>query len=176
MKQFMKIYAILLFAVLMSAQAFGQKKGKVDPKDTTIDSLTTVNAALSVQLDSTTMTLDATAKELVKYQGLYTTIKEKVVMQDFDPADMGMIIDTLVAARDAEIAGLNAQVKSLQDSVTILQTDNARLQAAMDQMVEGSVNKDEIIAELKQLKELLDAKILTQEEYDAKKAKLLAQW
>lgn len=172
----MKTFAFLLLTVLMTIPAYGQKKGKVDPKDVTIDSLTMVNKGLAGQLDTVTMNLDATAKELATYKGVYTAFKDKVVKEDFDPANTGMIIDTLMAAREAEVAELNAQIKSLQDSVTVLQTDNTRLQAAMDQMVAGTVNKDEIIEELKQLKELLDAKIITQDEYDAKKVKLLEKW
>lgn len=172
----MKTFAFLLLAVLMTIPAYGQKKGKVDPKDVTIDSLTMVNKGLAGQLDTVTMNLDATAKELAAYKGVYTALKDKVVKEDFDPANTGMIIDTLMAAREAEVDGLNAQIKSLQDSLTVLQTDNARLQAAMDQMVAGTVNKDAIIEELKQLKELLDAKIITQDEYDAKKVKLLEKW
>jgi hypothetical protein len=173
---FMKTYAFLLLAVLMTIPAYGQKKGKVDPKDVTIDSLIMVNKGLTGQLDSAAMDLDATLIDLAIYKGVYTVFKDKVVKEDFDPANTGMIIDTLMAAREAEVAELNAQIKSLRDSVTVLQTDNVRLQAALDQMVAGTTNKDEIIEELKQLKELLDAKIITQDEYDSKKVKLLEKW
>ncbi len=37
----------------------------------------------------------------------------------------------------------------------------------------GEVDKAKVIADLKQLKELLDAGIITQQEFDAKRAKLI---
>ena len=77
---------ILLILILATVQAFGQKKGKVDPKDATIDSLTKASAMLTVQLDSTTkasnalaMSLDSVSKERDTYYGVYTTVKDKVL-------------------------------------------------------------------------------------------------
>lgn len=37
-------------------------------------------------------------------------------------------------------------------------------------------DKDKLVTELKQLKELLDAKIISQEEFDAKKAIVMERW
>jgi predicted Zn-dependent peptidase len=42
------------------------------------------------------------------------------------------------------------------------------------QTAEG--DKAKLVAELKQLKELLDAKIITQAEFDEKKTVLMAKW
>ena len=70
------IVILLLLAVF---QCFGQKKKKVDPKDVLIDSLTKTNSQLLVQVDSI-------SKDQQVYYGLYTTLKEKVLLQDFDPA------------------------------------------------------------------------------------------
>ena len=73
----MKTY-ILVIILLAAFQGFSQKKKKPDPKDITIDSLSKVNSSLSVQLDSV-------SKDQKLYYGLYTTIKEKVILHDFDP-------------------------------------------------------------------------------------------
>src|SRR5688572_16167937 len=154
---------ILMFAAF---QGFGQKKKKPDPKDIKIDSLTKVSSTMAVQLDSVT-------KDQKLYYGLYTTIKEKVILRDFDPAQMPQIIDSLRAGRDATFAGLTAASVSLRDTLAILGQENKHLRAQLDSLnAAGSVSKEdktELIAELKQLKELLDSKILTQAEYDSKK-------
>ena len=167
MKTYMLV--ILLFAAL---QGFGQKKKKPDPKDIKIDSLTKVNSSMSVQLDSI-------SKDQKLYYGLYTTIKEKVILRDFDPAQMPQIIDSLRAGRDATFAGLTAASASLRDTLAILDQQNKHLKAQLDSLAvasAGNGDKTALIAELKQLKELLDAKILTQPEYDAKKKIVMDKW
>ncbi len=68
----MKSYFLLLL-LLIATQTFAQKKGKVDTKDFTIDSLKTVNNSLSKSLD--------------QYYGVYTAVKEKVFKYEFDPAN-----------------------------------------------------------------------------------------
>lgn len=175
------ILACLL--ILASLQGFSQKKGKVDPKDVAIDSLTTVNTMLTTQLDSTnkvaaslSMNLDSVAKELVVYKGLYATIKEQVVKHDFDPAEMGTIIDSLKTSREASISGLTETSKTLSDSISVLSKENAALKEMMTILQEDEGNKEKLVAELKQLKELLDAKIITQAEFDEQKTKLMAKW
>ena len=164
------ILVILLFAAF---QGFSQKKKKPDPKDTKIDSLTKVNSALSVQLDSV-------SKDQKLYYGLYTTIKEKVILTDFDPAKMPQIIDSLRAGRDATFAGLTAASASLRDTLALLNQENTHLKAKLDSLaVAGnavSADKNQLTAELKQLKDLLDTKILTQAEYEAKKKLVMDKW
>lgn len=160
------ILVILLFATF---QGFGQKSKKQDPKDLKIDSLSKANSALSVQLDSV-------SKDQKLYYGLYTTIKEKVILQDFDPAQMPQIIDSLRAGRDATFAGLTAASESLRDSLAMLNKENSNLKAKLDSLTVSEGDKTELIAELKQLKELLDTKIITQAEYDAKKKVVMDKW
>jgi hypothetical protein len=176
---------IILACIIMlsSLQGFSQKKGKVDPKDVTIDSLTTVSTTLTTQLDSTTkvaaslsMDLDSVSKELGVYKGLYTTIKEQVVKYDFDPAEMGAIIDSLKTSRDETFSGLSATSTAMADSVAVLQKENAALKEMMNVLQTADEDKQKLVAELKQLKELLDAKIITQTEFDEKKALLMSKW
>jgi len=166
----MKTY-ILVILILASFQGFSQKKKKPDPKEIKIDSLNKVNNTLSVQLDSV-------SKDQKLYYGLYTTIKEKVIMKDFDQAKMPQIIDSLRAGRDATFAGLTAASASLRDSLALLNQENKNLKAKLDSLTVGGVggDKSKLIAELKQLKELLDAKIITQAEFDGKKKKVMDQW
>jgi hypothetical protein len=167
----MKTY-MLVILMLAAFQGFSQKKKKPDPKDIKIDSLTKVNGSMSVQLDSI-------SKDQKLYYGLYTTIKEKVILRDFDPAQMPQIIDSLRAGRDATFAGLTAASESLRDTLAILNQQNKQLRAQLDSLTVasgGGGNKTELIAELKQLKELLDAKILTQPEYEAKKKIVMDKW
>ena len=170
LNQPMKTY-MLVILLLAAFQGFSQKKKKEDPKDIKIDSLSKANSTLSVQLDSI-------SKDQKLYYGLYTTIKEKVVLHDFDPAQMSQIIDSLRAGRDATFAGLTAASESLSDSLTMLSQENKNLRAKLDSLAVGSGGEDksELIAELKQLKELLDAKILTQAEYDTKKKIVMDKW
>lgn len=166
----MKTY-ILAVLLLAAFQGFSQKKKKPDPKDTKIDSLTQANSKLSVQLDSL-------SRDQKLYYGLYTTIKDKVILHDFDPAKMPEIIDSLKAGRDATFAGLTAASASLRDTLSMLNEENARLKAKLDSVAVGGqgVDKSQLISELKSLKELLDSKILTQAEYDAKKKIVMDKW
>jgi hypothetical protein len=167
----MKTY-ILLILLLASFQGFSQKKKKPDPKDIKIDSLAKVNNSLTVKLDSV-------SKDRKLYYGLYTTIKDKVILRDFDPSKMPQIIDSLRAGRDATLAGLTAASKSLKDTLTILNDENKALKMKLDSISVSAAkvaDKAKLIEELKQLKELLDAKIITQAEYDTKKKTVMDKW
>ena len=165
----MKTY-ILVILLLASFQGFGQKKKKQDPKDIKIDSLAKVNGTLSVQLDSI-------SNEQKVYYGLYTTLKEKVLLHDFNPANLSQIIDSIRVSRDSTTSLLAAPVASLRDSISILREENFTLKAKLDSLQVGTgKDKTELIAELKELKGLLDANILTQAEFDSRKKKLMDKW
>ena len=84
----MKPLITILFVLLISMQSFGQKKGKVDPEQLLVDSLTLVTKGLTLQLDSVTV-------ELNKYLGVYTTLTEEVFKYNFDPARTSFLIDSL---------------------------------------------------------------------------------
>jgi len=159
----------LIILLLIAFAGFSQKKKKQDPKDIKIDSLTKVNGTLSLQLDSI-------SKDRKVYYGLYTTIKEKVILHDFDPAKMPQIIDSLRAGKDATFAGLTAASESLRDSLSMLTKENTELKAKLDTLAVGGVDKSKLVAELKELKGLLDSKIITQAEFDAKKKNVMDKW
>lgn len=188
----MKKYIIFLFAILLIvSQAIGQKKkGKTDPKDTQIDTLTKsnltlsrqvdslskLNEALAIQRDSVSHDLDSVSKNLASYYGLYVVIKEKVLKQDFDPAKLPQIIDSLAASRDATFTGSAATSSSLRDSLSVLKKENSEMQTTLDDISVEEAERNKLVNELKQLKELLDAKILTQTEFNIRKSKVLQKW
>lgn len=188
----MKKYIIFLFAILVVvSQAIGQrKKEKTDPKDAQIDtltranltfsrqvdSLTKLNQTLTIQYDSVSNDLDSVSSNLKSYAGLYVVIKDKVLKQDFDPAKLPQIIDSLAASRDAILSGSNASYNSLRDSLSILKKENSGMQTTIEDISVEETERNKLVNELKQLKELLDAKILTQTEFNIKKSKVLQKW
>jgi hypothetical protein len=169
----MKTLITILLVLFVSLQGFSQKKGKVDPKDLTIDSLTKASAALTVKLDST-------SGELKKYMVVYTTLKEKILKYDFDPEKTSFLIDSLRTSRDSTFSSSSAVLK---DSLSLMKKENMHLQATLDSLGLGpdpaktlakqEQDKAKAIKDLTDLKGLLDAKVITQAEFDAKKAKLL---
>jgi hypothetical protein len=164
---------------MLVLQASGQRKSKVDPKDAQIDTLTTVNKSLSLQLDSL-------SKELVKYYGVYTVIKEKVIHYNFDPTRSSYLIDSLKAGRDSIAAMLNSVPKSTStsDSLYLLLKESAMLKTKIDSIKtawnleksaipQEDLDKANAIASLKQLRDLLTDKIITETEFITLKKKYL---
>jgi len=175
----MKILIISLSILLVSFQveAIGKKKSKEDPKDVKIDSLTKVSQHLTVQLDSV-------SKELVKYQGVYTTLKEKVIHYNFDPSRTGVLIDSLKASRDSTSALSSTKSKASSDSILMVLNENKILKNRCDSIkfalekyksdvTAEDVEKAKAIGSLKQLNELLASKIITAAEYTLLKKKYL---
>ena len=176
----MKIIFLVLLSLLVSSQAFSQKKGKVDPKDVTIDSLTKASVALTAQVDTltktnATLTTDLDSKTKA-FDSLYIPLKKKVIKKDFDVNRTSMIIDSLKMTRDSTFAGLKSSSTVLTDSITVLNAEVTKLKATIASMEAAKANKEALVAELKQLKELLDGGMISQAEYDAKKAKLMEKW
>jgi hypothetical protein len=163
---------ILLALLFVVAQGFSQKKKKVDPKDAQIDSLTKAYSALSLQLDSV-------SKDQKLYYGVYTTIKDKVLLKDFDPEKLPVIIDSIRASRDSSSSLLAAPIAPLRDSLALVLKENNSLKAQLDSMnLAGAAvaDKSKLVAELKELKGLLDSKLITQEEFEAKKKLVMEKW
>ncbi|MFL5742242.1 MAG: SHOCT domain-containing protein [Flavisolibacter sp.] len=161
---------IVILLLLGTLPSFAQKKKKVDPRDEQIDTLTKVNTALSAQLDSVSK----------NYNGLYATIKDKVFLQDYDPARLPVMIDSMRTSRDSVSS---MQSVPLKDSLAQMRREIGRLQSQIDSMhvsmqkhAASSVDKAKLTAELKDLKALLDTKVITQAEFDAKKKLVLDRW
>lgn len=167
----MKILLLFLL-MLVLVQGFGQRKKKEDPKDVQIDTLTRANALLTKQVDSIT-------KDRAVYYGLYTTIKEKVLLKDFDPARFSQIVDSIRSSRDSSTLNQLAPMTSLKDSLSMMKMENMNLRTQVDSMsvaIKGQADKTKLVAELKDLKSLLDAKVITQGEYDEKKKLVMDKW
>ena len=161
---------IFILLLLATVQGFGQKKKKTDPKDVQIDTLTRINGALTSQLDSVTGI----------YTGLYATIKEKVLLKDFDPGRLPQIIDSIRASRDSAAFLSSAPLK---DSLTLMNKNNQMLRMQLDSMTVAHqkkaaevADKTKLMTELKDLKALLDSKIITQAEFDTKKKLIMEKW
>jgi len=165
--------------LLASVTVYSQRNSKVDPKDAQIDTLKQANQALSLKLDSV-------SKELVKYIGVYNAIKEKVLYYNFDPTRSAYLIDSLKASRDSTSALLTAVPKSTtaSDSLYLLLKESTLLKTRLDSvknawakekafLSSGELERAKALSGLKELKELLDAKIITDTEFLAIKKKYL---
>jgi hypothetical protein len=174
----MKLLILSLAILLVSFQVTGQRKSKVDPKDAQIDSLTTHSRNLTIQLDSV-------SKELVKYLGLYNTIKENVIHYNFDPSRSAYLIDSLKASRDSTAALLVVpKTSATKDSLTFFIIENTALKATVDSVrkawgieraaiTQEDIIKARAIKDLNQLKQLFDNKIITEAEFISIKKKYL---
>lgn len=167
-----KLILTLALAVLC-APAFGQKKkGKEDPMQLRIDSLTQVNATLAEANAALTLRADSLGKEAVKYKGVYTAVKEKVLKYEFPPERTPELIDSLATVRQSAFNNS----KAVQDSLVAVRAENKVLQERIATMETASKDHAKLTEELEELKRLLDMKILTQEEFDVRKKQVLAKW
>jgi len=164
----MKTLILSLAILLATFQSFGQKKSKVDPKDAQI-------ATLTHQLDSV-------SKELVKYVGVYDTLKKKVIHYNFDPARTTYLIDSLrMRPMDSTYIKLST---AYADTISVLKKQNAAMKASLDFtnsdaektkvfMTQAEIDHAKTLNTLKQYRELVDAKVLTEAEFIALKKKYL---
>jgi hypothetical protein len=191
---------LLLLCTLHGFSQFGKKKKAKnedaqaqvpDARDVKIDSLTTANMMLTASLDSVT-------KNEVLYYGLYTTIKEKILLKDFDPTRLGLIIDSIRAIKGTP-ASMDASSKSpvttavlttthdpspsLRDSLSVITRENKllvtradSLELAIHTMERNNMDKLRLVSELKDLKGLLDSKLISPSDYETKKKLVMEKW
>lgn len=164
----MKILIMSLAFLLVSLQGFGQRKSKEDPKD--------------AQINSLTQKLDSVSKELSKYVGVYDTLKKKVIHYNFDPTRTAYLIDSLkMRPMDSTYIKLST---AYADTILVLKKENKTLKAYISTtnsdfeknktfMTQEEIDKAKTISSLKQLKEMFDAKIITEAEFIALKKKYL---
>jgi hypothetical protein len=173
---FTSMKSILLFlSVLVSLQAFGQKKGKEDPQDSIIDSLTSVTNTQKVLNDSL-------AAASSTYFGVYTSLRDKVFTVDFNPSRTSAMLDSIITTRGSL---QSATVSGLQDSLNIMIASNKALKSKLDSLtavipVKPEVPQEELeqaaaVAALRELKSLLDAGIISQTEFVTLKKKYLSK-
>jgi len=172
----MKKITLFLFVMLVALQTISAKKDKTDPRDLKIDSLTKAADTLSKQVAILNLKIDTMSQDMMRYSGLYNTIKTKVLKRDFDPEKFSQIIDSLRAGRDSSETGYSLFVTTLKDSIAILKKENETLSAMLRGLSDDEATRNRLVYELKQLKELLDSKILSPTEFDLMKKRLLQQW
>lgn len=178
-------YALLLISFALCAPlAFGQKKkSKNEAAQLRIDSLTAVNAMLTAQLDSVsrmfgtkTLEMDSVSRMLQEHQVMYDAIKEKVMRADFAPLRTSELIDSLKTARDKSMTGLTTEAQAQADTVVMLRQENAELKSSLSAWETRGLTNEQAAEDLELLKSLLDQKILTQEEFDMRKRRILSKW
>lgn len=162
----MKRTTLLSIFVTIGMIGFSQKKSDMETQlaqqSATIDSLNASLGAMSSILDSVNIELD-------EFRGMHKAIVDKVLLRDFKPSEMEAIIDSLHANRDSSFT---ASIELWQDSVASL---NAQIET-LNASAASEEQKESMAAELKMLKGLLDEGILTPEEFDARKTKVLEKW
>lgn len=170
----MKIRILALTIIMVSLPTFGQRKSKADPKDVKIDSLTMQVDSLTKSTKNLSLQLDSISGELVKYIGLYNAIKEKVLHYAFDPTRSAYLIDSLQALRDSTSALLVLNQKSPAPLADTIKPTHAVVPVAVIPPVPAEeLERAKALGVLKQLKELLDAKIITDAEFVTLKSKYL---
>ena len=165
----MKTKLSVLFVLLIVAVTFTQAQSKKDIEED-LAQCTASKDSIQNLLTGLSANYDSINKACIAYDTMYNAIKEKVFMHDYDPANMSELIDSLRTGRDEAFSGITT---TLNDSISILVEENSKLKELIEGMGGESDEDAELIKDLKQLKELLDSEIITQEEFDAKKAVLL---
>jgi len=161
---------------MASFALYGQRNAKVDPKDAQIDTLKVQVDSLSKVSKSLTLQLDSVSGELVKYLGLYNTIKDKVIHYAFDPTRSAYLIDSLAGLRYSAAARNMLGMKTAAATPDTLKA----APAVLPPVSEAALPPEEVqralaVSAIKQLKELLDAKIITDAEFLTLKQKYLGK-
>lgn len=172
----MKTNVILVCLLLISSVSLTRAQSK---KDLETDFATCVTARDSLQKALTGLTADNEAlvkkhdsvmKVCVAYDTMYSAIRRKVIYHHFDPIKAEALIDSLSTHRESAFANTS---KILNDSIVSLNKENTELKTTIEILKVETADKTKVVNDLKQLKELLDTGIITQAEFDAKKAALL---
>lgn len=176
-----------LFIVFLTTIVSGQNKKELEIK---VKELNTSLTATQTENENLTAKLDSTLKLVELYKGMYDIIQEKVIPYDFEPENIGVIIDSLKSSKDTSfenlmtgsdalrdtisimtnsVNNLDLTIDSLQKKIISLQEQNSKLKAPLE------IISDVQITELKKLKELLDSGILNSDEFDERKKIILKQ-
>lgn len=165
----MKTKLSVLFVLLIAAVSFTQAQSKKDI-EADLAKCTITKDSIQNLLTGLSSNYDSISKACIAYDTMYSAVKEKVLLYDFDPLKTSELIDSLQTGRDGAFTGMS---DTMNDSIAILVEENTKLKELIESMGGEGDEDTEIVNDLKQLKELLDAEIITQEEFDAKKAALL---
>jgi hypothetical protein len=147
----MKTTLTLLLVFLMGAVTFTQAQSKKE--------LEKNYAACASARDSLQKSLTSLSAEHKALLSTYDSVNKVCIMLTE--------LETSVKSKTAEIK------KTLNDSISALNKENTALRMKMDVWKAEYVNRTHVLYDLKQLKELLDQQIITVDEFEAKKSKLL---
>ena len=164
---------VIMIVTVTSTQGQSKKDMENDYAKCIIskDSVQNLYAKLSATHESLSKTYDSINKSYLAYDSMYRVIKARVILHEFDPVNTAKLLDSLRASRDLSMSGMT---NIYNDSISVLSKENTRLQATVDSLSAANKSNDvDVVTQLKQLKELMDAQIITQAEFDAKKAVLL---
>jgi len=157
---------LLLILVLLITGVFSTSAQSKKEMEASIKNCTDARDSIQKEYTSLSAKHDSIYKNYIAYDSMYQAIKEKVFLYKFDPIRTSELIDSLRASRNQSLSGQ-------RDSLAILTTENASMKAKLDSLTNTEAEKAKAVSDLKQLKELLDTKILTQQEYDIKKTILI---
>ena len=179
----MKSVLLIVVMLITISSVFAQRKSKE------IDALTQQNKALTAKLDSVN-TVNS------KYMVMYNVLKDSLIKYQFDPEKTVFLLDSLKSSRSAAAMMLNDTDKQAADSIkmlvkqkTELIKQNAELTSKIDSIKTAwTAEKNAVpvipaeeleyakaITGLKQLKELLEAKIITDAEFATLKKKYIGK-
>ena len=192
MKTLVMLLMVLLVSVQVDAQVFGKKKSKnADPRDAQIDSLTTLTKNLNLQVDSLSLALGkyAPVPDTLKVPGDTTSVlaaaAAPATTASAVPVAAAGTVPLLPASEAVPVALIIAPTGPAgPDSLAILRYQNKMLSARIDSVntdwgkkveifTAGEVIKATAVNDLKKLKELLDAQIITVAEFTVLKKKYL---
>lgn len=162
-----KVTILFVLFVLMVNPTQAQNKKEIEAD---LAKCTVIKDSLQTALTSLSASYDTIQKDYQVYDTMYHVIKEKVFMYDFDPAAISELIDSLRTGREEAFSEITTV---LNDSISILAEENIQLKETIEDLKGGVDEGDEAVDDLKKLKELLDAEVITQEEFDERKAVLL---
>jgi hypothetical protein len=165
---------LFVIMIITTTSSFAQSKKDMEDANAQCiiakDSIQKLYSGLSTTYESLTKTYDSINKSYLAYDSMYRVIKARVILHEFDPVNTSKLLDSLRASRDLSMSGITT---IYSDSISGLKKESAKLQAAVDSLSAMTKDNSAVINQLKQLKELLDSQIITQEEFDTRKAKLL---
>lgn len=195
MKTLVTLLMVLLVSVQVDAQVFGKKKSKnADPRDALIDSLTNLTKNLTLQVDSLSLALGkyAPPPETLKVPGDTTSVLAVAAAPATAPDNasavpvaaagtvpllpaseavpVALIIEPAGPAGPDSLAILRNQIKILRAEIDSTNVDWSK---KVEIFTAGEVIKATAVNDLKKLKELLDAQIITVAEFTVLKKKYL---
>lgn len=187
MKALITLLMVLLVSGQVDGQILGRKKSKnVDPRDAQIDSLTTLSKTLAHQVDSLSLALGNYAVVNDSVKANVDSISAISVAEPVTPAPADSV--PVIVKNEPALAPVPLIVEPKgpagPDSLTILKNENKMLRASIDSLktdwdkkvellTAGEVIRATAVNDLKQLKELLDANIITVTEFTVLKKKYL---